>query len=385
MDILLFEPQLASFAGHYNRYVRVLAAEAARRGLQLGVATSRHIQADVQTMLKGYGACVLPVFEAMPYRMLPDTAARDSLSRQVADAALSCLKDHPLAHPAWLSGTGALLGAACQFADAARRRVVFQMLDFARDWPAGAMSAPAPLRQAVARAQDFGMQIFAQSACVARHLQGEIGVPVNLFPAILDLHPLQPRRRRARPVMGLTNMMRGGKNLAQALDAMLSHGDDLSILLHTGQGTTDEKLQQLTAYVYNLVRLHRLQKPQVKIIPGILSAADYVKMWQTLDCTLLPYDRTRYVRQGSGILFESIADAIIPIVPKGTAMATTLATYGVGLSYDADAPRSLHRAVDHTLENFDNLADRSHAVAPIFRDRNAPAKIVDIIMGEGRK
>lgn len=380
MELLLFEPYLANVGGHYNRYVRVLAGEAARQGFGLTVAVSRHIMPGLRAMLEERGARILPVFDPPPYRMKDDATAQDRVSREVADVALACLRRRPGARPVWLSGNGALLGAACVFAAATRQPFMFQMLDFANNWPAGELTAPASLRAAVAEAVACGMRISVQSASIARHLAREIGVPVGVFPAILDLKMLNVRPRRPRPVIGITNMLRVAKNGSAALPGLLAHGDRISLVLHTGEGTTVEAVHALKARVDALARHYRLRHEQVKIVAGMLPSRAYLEMWQGLDATLMPYDPARYVRQGSGVLFESLADAIVPIAPLGTSMATTLHELGLGLTYDPDAPGSLQDAIGRLLENFDSLTERQRAFAPLYREANAPAKVVDALM-----
>ncbi|MFO1130640.1 MAG: hypothetical protein U1E16_01290 [Hyphomicrobiales bacterium] len=380
MELLLFEPHLEHAAGHYNRYIRVLAGEAARQGFRLTVATSSIIQPGLKAMLEARDVEILPVFDPTPFRLHADAARRAGISRQLCGVALDCLARRPLARTAWLSGTGALLDAACLFATTTRQPFVFQMLDFANDWPSGELTAPEPLREAVARATACGMRIRVQSNSIAQQLQREIGTPIGVFPAILDLHPLKQRPRRPRPVIGMTNMFRNAKDGSGALPALMAHGDRIALVLHTGQDTTVEAVNTLKARVDALARHHRLKHEQVQIVAGVLPPEQYLAMWQGLDATLMPYDPTRYVRQGSGVLFESLADAIIPIVPLGTSMAASLTELDLGLTYDPAAHGSLQGAIGRLLSDFERLAARQRAFAPLYREANAPAKVVAALM-----
>lgn len=383
MELLLFEPRLSSAAGHYNRYVRVFAGEAARRGARISVAASSQIVPRFKAMLEDMGVTVLPVFEPMTYRMARTPAERDAISRAAANTALACHRERPQAIPAWMSGTGALLGAACIFAGAVRRPFLFQMLDFADDWPAGQLTAPADLRAAVHHAVDCGMRIEAQSPLIARHLESELGTPVGVFPTILDLQPLKERPKRSRPLVGMTNMLRKSKNNGAALSALMAHGDRISLLLHTGEGTTREAVEQLKDFTDELGRHYGLRHQQVQIVAGVLPPQAYAEMWQSLDCVVIPYDRTRYLRQGSGMLFEALADAIIPIAPLGTSMAATMTELGMGITYDDDDRMGLHGAIATMLRDFDSLSDRLRGFAPVYREANAPARIMDAMLGAG--
>lgn len=380
MELLVFEPHLEHAAGHYNRYIRVLAGEAARQGFRLTVASSSEIQPGLKAMLEAHDVEILPVFDPTPFRLQADAGRRDGISRQLAGTALECLARRPWARTAWLSGTGALLGAACLFATTARQPFVFQLLDFAKDWPPGDLTAPEPLREAVAEATACGMRLRVQSSSIAQQLQREIGTPIGVFPAILDLHPLKQRPRRPRPVIGMTNMFRNSKDGSAALSALMAHGDQISLVLHTGQDTTVEAVNTLKARVDALARHHRLRHEQVKIVAGVLPPEQYLEMWQSLDAALMPYDPARYVRQGSGVLFESLADAIIPIVPLGTSMAASLTELDLGLTYDPAAHGSLQGAIGRLLSDFERLAERQRAYAPLYREANAPAKVVAALM-----
>lgn len=277
----------------------------------------------------------------------------------------------------WLSGTGALLGGACLFTCEARRPVLFQMLDFAEDWPMGEFTAPRPLRAAVAEAVGCGLRLEAQSPLIAFHLARELGAPVGVFPAILDLLPLKPRPRRARPVVGFTNMLRSSKDIGSALRALLAHGDRLSLLLHTGQNTTVEAVRAIEQQIAALTRHYRLKQPEVRIVAGVLSAGDYAEMWQGIDCTIMPYDPGRYARQGSGMLFEALADAIIPIAPRGTSMAASMQELELGFTYDGLQPGGLSGALAAMLENFDAMSERLRAYAPLYREANSPERVFD--------
>ena len=383
MELLLLEPQLESPAGHYNRYVRVFAGEAARRGFRLSVASSRTIKPRFKATLEELGVRVLPAFEQMPYRMKVNATQRDIFSRWIADQALASLRQCPGAHPVWLSGTAALLGGACLFAEELREPFLFQMLDCALDWPMGRHTAPQPLREAVERAMGSGLRLYAQSAFIADHLSNEVGAPVGVFPAILDLQPLKDRPLRARPVVGMINMMRASKEFAPALSELMAHGDSISLLLHTGAGTTIEAIHTLKERIDGLAQHYRLKRHEVRIVAGVLPAAEYVEMWQGLDCTILPYNPARYLRQGSGVLFESLADAIIPIAPLGTSMAATMLEHGVGLTYDIEKQGSLHDAISMMLENFETMSQRLRAFAPVYREANSPTKVVDTVLNVG--
>ncbi len=381
MELLLLEPHLASPAGHYNRYVRVFAGEAACRGFRISVASSRAILPRFKVTLEELGVRVLPAFDDVPYRMERDAEQRDAISRWIADEALAVIRGCNGAQPVWLSGTTAELGGACLVAEDIGQPLLFQLLSFAESWPMGHAAAPQALREAVGRAIGCGLRLHAQSPLIAEHLSNQIEAPVSVFPAILDLHPLKDRPPRARPVIGLVNMMRHGKEFGPALSELMVHGDDVSLLLHTGESATMDAVYALKRRIDGLAQHYRLKRPEVNIVAGALPAREYVEMWQGLDATVMPYDPARYIRQGSGVLFESLADAIIPIAPLGTSMAATMHEFGMGLTYDIDKQGSLRAAVSVMLENFEAMYRRHRAFAPVYREANSPSRVFDTVLG----
>ena len=312
--------------------------------------------------------------------MEQDATQRDVISRWIADEALAVIRDCNGAQPVWLSGTAAELGGACLVAEDIGQPLLFQLLSFAESWPMGKSTAPQPLRDAVGRAMGFGLRLYAQSPLIAEHLSNQIDAPVGVFPAILELHPLKDRPPRARPVVGLVNMMRHGKEFGPALSELMVHGDDLSLLLHTGESATVDAVYALKRRIDGLAQHYRLKRPEVKIVAGALPAREYVEMWQGLDCTVMPYDPARYMRQGSGVLFESLADAIIPIAPLGTSMAATMQEFGMGLTYDIDKRGSLRDAASVMLKDFEDMCRRHRAFAPVYREANSPRRVMDTVL-----
>ncbi|WP_392533940.1 hypothetical protein [Nostoc sp. C117] len=68
---------------------------------------------------------------------------------------------------------------------------------------------------------------------------------------------------------------------------------------------------------------------RVELIPQNLSKLDYLKWLKTSNIILLPYDADAYRERTSGIFTECIMAGKIPVVTKGTWMATELSKYGL--------------------------------------------------------
>jgi hypothetical protein len=380
MNLLLFEPDLVSAAGHYNRYVRVLAAEAARCGVKLSVACNAGIMPGMRETMERLGVEIIPAFPRHPYNMLHDPALRTEVSRILAKAALSCFAERSQAKVAWLSGTGALFGAACMFAKEAKVPFVLQMIDFARDWPKGRLTAPTDIRELAASAVDNAMRVYVQSPLIAKCFEDEVGIPARTFPAILDLKPLGKREYKGRPVIGIMNMMRRSKQPWRAIEALVAHADSLSIVLHMGQGTTGTDLGRVKRDLNVFIQRYGVKVPLIKIATGILKGDAYNALWQQLDCAVMPYWAEQYSRQGSGMLFESLADGIIPIAPSATSMADLMKQESVGVAYDSCDPQALQGAIGTLVSDFPSLATQSRARAGAYREANSPSKVMSLVM-----
>src|SRR5438128_1520929 len=104
MTILLFEPQLVSFGGHFARYVRVIAAEAKRRGESVAVASGQAIAPEVRQSLQSIDVEVFPVFPTQNYEVGGDRKKQIEHREAMSRAALSAYEKLPDSRMTWLSG-----------------------------------------------------------------------------------------------------------------------------------------------------------------------------------------------------------------------------------------------------------------------------------------
>ncbi len=379
MSILMFEPFFSSSYGHFNRYVRVIVAEAARHGEMVKVAAHSGFDPALREMLAKSGVEVLEAFAPRPYYLVPDSAQQIDTARDLAHAALHCLSKHPADRITWLSGTPSQLLAAGMFAAQAKRTFPFQMIDFANDWGPGPLAAPELVRNAIPAAIANGVRLYAQMDYLANIAAVEFGHPFESFPPILEFKPLSGGRQHAKPRVGLMNIVHQFKDVSSTLDALAVHAADIQVVLHTGASDNGNHarglLQALTAKAMALGK----GPPRGKIFPGAMSPEKYNEVWSSLDAVLLPYSVKKYSRHGSGILLESLSDGIIPIVPRGTFMSSIAESSDVGIVYDSEDPDGISRALDHLVRNFDALSERSLAFAADWRRAYGPAHLYQVL------
>ncbi|WP_421724455.1 glycosyltransferase [Bauldia sp.] len=378
MSALLIEPHFRSFSGHYSRYVRVVAAEAAKRDQTVSVAASKRIEKDVRATLEHEGIAVHPVFPTIPYRLSPNRAAQCQTTYLVAEAALRHIGDHPSDSIAWLSGIPSLVEAAGVVSDTVRRPIPFQFIDFADDWPAGAGSAPLIVRRSLKHAAEAGLKLYAQTEYLAEIASAECGVRFAPFPPILDSKPTDHRHHKTdRPRIGLMNMFIHRKHIDSVVAAVRRHSSTADFVFHTGRLGRRSFDKYITT----------LEKCGAEVLPGILPPAEYNRAWASLDAVILPYEQPKYDRQCSGMMFESLHDGIVPIVPDKTSMAALARQSGVGLVYDSYDPGALENAVATLAKNFAELQRDAVAYSSHWREQNSPRSVYDTLeqawQGEG--
>ncbi|MGB8363533.1 MAG: hypothetical protein ACLQUZ_01245 [Rhizomicrobium sp.] len=367
MSILLFEPHFHSFAGHYIRYARVLAREAAQRGLRLRIAASEEISSAVRDELDRCGVEIIPLFPLFEYALNANERVQWQIAKRLRDLALTTFNEQPTQRVAWLSGIPSYIEGASLFAEQALVPFPFQLIDFARDWPTGTQTAPLRVRQSLARGSRFGMKLYAQTNAVSALVSAECGRLFQPFPPILEFTAMRPRAERPRPVVGLMNLSLPGKNGSEALDALAPYTTRLNIVVHMGRKRTANRD----------VLLDKARSLNATIFDGGLYPDDYSRVWRSLDAVILPYSVEKYRRQGSGMFFESLSDAIIPIVPDGTSMAATAREAGIGIVYDAADEQGLGTAIAFLLANYDRLRRTTWDFAPKWRLENSPGRMFE--------
>ena len=203
------------------------------------------------------------------------------------------------------------------------------------------------------------------------------------------------------------NLLTGAKNPVFAIDALAAQGDRISTTLHMGQSTKsgfravlanvkymartiglrNTMIQRtdimtasaLTHYFRHALRKNGCRRADFEIVPGAVSPDEYTAIFRRLDCAILPYSVSWYARKGSGVMFESLAEGIIPIAPLGTSMAALMQDAGVGVVYSAGDPEDFRNAIATMVEQFEHLSRASQTYAPIYRASNSPQHALAIL------
>ena len=196
------------------------------------------------------------------------------------------------------------------------------------------------LAAAVADAAPARIHVHVTTAELAAQY-ARLGVgPVGVLP-----YPVRPVGRETLPVanrplriavLGDARPEKGSQHLAALVERV---GDDpelrgrlaFAIQANTGCPATSRKAED-RAVLRSLARLATLARDPgdharcaVELLPGPLMGAEYEAQLARADATILPYDQRRYRYRCSGVLLESLASGIVPIVTGGGSMARILA------------------------------------------------------------
>jgi hypothetical protein len=367
--VLLLEPNFRTFAGHYARYARVIGAEARRKGMTICVASSKEITNEARRSLEQSDVQVMPVFPRVPRTLGKNRAVDWHATQIMLAAALHAYHVTGSKHVAWLSGLPAHIEPMALFAEQVSVSFPFQLISFAKEWRPGIKAAPVPVRYFLRRAAAAGVHLYAQTRPVANAAQEECDVPFAAFPPILELKAPRPPRPLDKPRVGLMNIALSYKEWDTALTALEANSESLATLVHTGITGAERSADIRT----------RCEKIGAVFHSGALLPDAFNEAWLSLDAVLLPYAQDVYARRGSGMFFESLADAIIPIVPAGTSMAALAEDKGVGIIYDPSDPGALDAAIKRLVSQYARLSASSRAVAPAWREQNSPSKVFSLL------
>ncbi len=162
-------------------------------------------------------------------------------------------------------------------------------------------------------------------------------------------------------------------------------------LLDTGQAaftvqSTDNLALEEPEIIAARKDLQKLAGQGVTLLGEALTPEQYRSLLHSGDLALLPYDRQAYRARSSGILAEVLAAGIPAIVPAGTWLARQLpaALPGstlAGLTYEdvAEVPQLLREMV----RRHDAYRDAARALAPRWMEKHNAARLIEILTADG--
>ncbi|HVC94400.1 MAG TPA: glycosyltransferase [Pirellulales bacterium] len=126
-----------------------------------------------------------------------------------------------------------------------------------------------------------------------------------------------------------------------------------------------------------LAELARRPRPQVTLLHGPLTSAEYQRQLTQADVVLVPYEPRAYVARSSGILAEALAAGIPAIVPDGTWMAEQIAAPNGG---QAGAifrrPDEIGLALREVIKDYPRFRQSALALSRRWADHHSPIRLV---------
>jgi glycosyltransferase involved in cell wall biosynthesis len=211
------------------------------------------------------------------------------------------------------------------------------------------------------------------------------GLPVLELPNPMDVSGLDAAPAvpppDARPVVvyqGSTSTIRGFHLLPEIIErcAKLQPRPRFVVQIQNPEGARSMNLGPV------LDHLHRLAGDDLRLVPGALTAADFLGMLREADIVLLPYGPDFYGHGSSGVFTESASLGKVVVVPAGTMAARQGREYGLGVVAAAKwTGPSLADAVVEAVRRLPELQARAAEAAPRFRRENCAQALWDRLLG----
>jgi glycosyltransferase involved in cell wall biosynthesis len=125
-----------------------------------------------------------------------------------------------------------------------------------------------------------------------------------------------------------------------------------------------------------------LWSQRVRIIDYPLNEPQYYELLQNLDFIMLPYTSKLYKTQTSGILAESIAARLIPIVSSGTWLAEQCSKYKTGVICLPNDSRSFYSACEYGILKYNVLRKKAGNAQSAFLEFHSSENWIRTIVRE---
>lgn len=119
---------------------------------------------------------------------------------------------------------------------------------------------------------------------------------------------------------------------------------------------------------------------RLELVRGVLNAADYQRLFQSLDGVLIPNDHPAFQSGSSNVFCEAAAYGKPVVVPEGTWMAGQLARFGGGECFCLARAASFGQAVLNLADGWEAARGKAERFSPIWRQQHNPSSLVDALL-----
>ena len=129
------------------------------------------------------------------------------------------------------------------------------------------------------------------------------------------------------------------------------------------------------------VREIALNNPRFIVDERPVFGTEWAQILDKADLVICPYDPVRYGSSYSAIVAECIANGIPCVVPANTVLATMCREFGgVAAEIPEWSVAGIVAGIRAGLTDFDSLATRAAAAAPLWQQRHGAPRLVDRLL-----
>lgn len=405
-SILIFDDGLRSVEGHFYEYD--LAVAKLHRDIGTRVTLICHEQFKLRDRFEAMGVEVLPIlrqsiwvdFQPWPgrFREIPGIVKRSLyfariLRRHLAkrsydvaflpNAMISDVLAWRLVRLGGVAGRVKRLvmlfrfslrfhpistGGEQDLAEPERSRFLLWRLIFASHRPAIAEGKVALVTDSLRLARQYGQAL-------------DIDLQVVPSPRTLPERTVGGLDKSLRP---MTFAMVGHARWARGIDLFC---EAISLLIESGRAANLRFIMQWHAEVrrpdWSLYELNPVLQAsdQVTIIDRTLSSDEYDRVFDRIDCIVLPYRREHYFAQISGVAIEAACAGIPMIVTQDCWLSDYLADQGAGLTVPEGDVARLADAMAKLAAARERFAEEARQKGALARARNAPEEFLRVLLG----
>ena len=386
--VFLADQSLTSFAGHCYAYFAPIRDVLERRGIQTTLVGHRTLTPELAT------AGVVPAFSLMSderalaagigaaagIRHQQESAMRSDLEElddrftfRTSDLiVINTIRHWPLrAFPRWLES----------LPEHRRPRIVLIFHYTSQPDPFQWDEAADLYREGFAEIERIGggknIALAADASTLVDEFSRTTRIPVLLAPFPHTDRPMRGPRNRTELFVCYAGEARRDKGfhlIPSIAEKMLRTelADTVQFHVQTSVGNPDQ------AFYRDAVRL-LTRMPNVVTYPEAFEPSRYESFLGEADVLLIPYQRTFYHRQTSGIFAEARAMDVPVVVTRGTWMAKELTSGGGGALCRPDDPLSLFSATLEVCRHYAKYEIEAREAGTTWRRAHSPERFVEML------
>ncbi len=385
MRLILLEPRLKDYIGHFFNHNLALARAAQRMGMPVRAIIHRRADPALVSELARHGVEVTLRFHDDIIESLRARAFMWPLATLDYGYALYQEMRHSERDDILLTQSGELdyLAGVAMVMSASRRKksdLYMKMFYWERNEATSAtprlvkfyrLMTEALLR----RLHPGGLHLLGETAPIAAYIAERLGRDVLAVPVVIDWESMQ-RAPETHTILhvGFLGDMREEKGFRQFAEA-IGRVKGLFVL----------ETQAVQPTATPPAEAEALRAPLRKIPGAILHESPlsweaYYDLVGKLDIVVLPYDPAKYRRRTSGILAEALGLEKVVVVPSNCYLGDTVKQIGAGITYDDYSVQGLSAAIEEAIRRHDEIRLRLKEVAPSWRARHSADEFLRVLL-----